>query len=218
MNKLACLVAFVLTLAPTGPLLALPVVVEVRGSVEFNQIPAAPLGNLEPGDPVSLIFLLDSDSFVDNMTFPTRGYDLDPLSMILSSGATMVRAQHPFPGGLTPFFVLRNDDPAVDGFFLSTGLDLPAGIPLAQTGVLGEFQAQFSVTYEGGVLQSLDITEAFGTYDFTQLTVFNWTVDDGPFQPLGLLFEELTIAPPGQIFADGFESGDLTAWTAINPQ
>jgi hypothetical protein len=39
----------------------------------------------------------------------------------------------------------------------------------------------------------LDILDALGTYDFTGLSVFNWTIDDGPFQPVGLLFSQLTI-------------------------
>ncbi len=59
---------------------------------------------------------------------------------------------------------------------------------------------------------SFDVVDAVGTYDFTQLTVFGWTLDDGPFSPMLILFQQMTIATGAEIFADGFESGDTTAW------
>jgi hypothetical protein len=76
---------------------------------------------------------------------------------------------------------------------LTSDLSFPTGVPLDVTGGFGPFSDNFYVTYGGSTLSSLDIVDAEGTYDFTGLTVFNWTIDDGPFNPIGILFAELTI-------------------------
>jgi len=55
------------------------------------------------------------------------------------------------------------------------------------------FMSQFWVTYGGTRLPSLDIMDAIGTYDYTGLTVFNFTIDDLSFQPIGLIFTQMTI-------------------------
>ena len=68
-------------------------------------------------------------------------------------------------------------------------------MPISQTGIFGQFNNNYSVTYTGDTLPSLDILDALGTYDFTGLTVFNWTIDDGPFNAMGIIFEQMTIEP-----------------------
>ena len=166
--------------------------VTITGQVEFNLIGTPPLSLVSPGDAAELTFVVDDAVFVDSPTFPTRGYAIDPSTWSLSFPGGAVPLQSPFPG--TPYFVLRNDDPAVDGFFVSTSVDSPVGVPLAASGGFGAFKNDFSVTYGQTELASLDIAGAIGTYDFTGLSVFNWTIDDGPFQPLGLLFEGMSIA------------------------
>ncbi len=192
---------------------AVPIQVTVTGEVELNQITDPPLGNVDPLDAARLTFQVDSEVFVDSVNFPTRGYPIEAATFSLLLGTTEVGLQDPFPAGQTPYFVLRDNDPAVDGFFVATDVDFPVGVPLDVTGIFGQFRNMFSVTYEGDVLSSLDVVEAAGTYDFTQLTVFGWTIDDGPFSPLGMVFSQLTIAVVDpEIFADGFESGDTTAW------
>ena len=175
-----------------------PVKVTVTGTVVSNQINPPPLGNANVGDPATLVFEVDSDTFTNSPNFPTRGYDIDQTSFALTMGATTIGLQSPFPAGQTPYFVIRNDDPAVDGFFTATSLDFPLGVPVNQTGIFGQFLNNYSVTYVGTTLTSLDILDALGTYDFTGLTVFNWTIDDGPFNPLIIDFAQMTIecAPP----------------------
>ncbi|MCH9648762.1 MAG: hypothetical protein K0U98_11025 [Deltaproteobacteria bacterium] len=190
--------------------------VTVLGEVEFNQVTTPPLGNVNPGDAAQLTFLVDSESFVDSGSFPTRGYDIDLSSFALSLGTETLGLQDPFPVGQVPFLVLRDNDPVVDGFFISTNIDVPMVVPIDQAGALGQFANSFSVTYEGSTLVSLNLLDALGSYDFTGLTVFNWTVDDGPFQPLGIVFTELAIALGG-VFEDGFESGDTSAWSLAFP-
>ena len=186
------------------------------GVVEFNQITAPPLGDVNPGDQVVMTFLLDPDVFIDSTTYPTRGYVIDPASFVLTLGTTVMSLQDPFPPGLTPYFVLRDNDPVVDGFFVATSVDFPVGVPINQTGVFDQFAANYSVTYGGDALVSLDILDALGIYNFTGLTVFHWTVDDGPMEPLGIIFRDMRISEE-TLFADGFESGDTGSWSDVAP-
>lgn len=180
--------------------LADPVRVTITGEVEFNAIANPPLGNAGPGTAATLTFLVDSDDFLDSPNFPTRGYAIDPASFELDLGGTVIGLQSPLPQ--TTYFVLRDNDPAVDGFLVSRNIEFPTGVPLAQNGNFGPFVQDWYVTYGGTTLSSLDITDAYGSYDFGGLTVFNWTVDDGPFQPLGLIFGSLTIAAEEQTWSD----------------
>jgi hypothetical protein len=181
----------------TGPALAgTPVKVTVTGEVEFNQIGAPPLGDVQSGESATMTFVVDSDIFEDNMVFPTRGYVIDQWSFSLAFDSAELGLQDPFPAGDTPYFVIRDNDPGVDGFFISTNLNHPFGfgLPLEQTGIFEQFKANYRVTYEGDTLPSLDIMDALGTYDFDGLTVFAWGVDDGPFElVMFIIFEQMTI-------------------------
>ncbi len=168
--------------------------VTINGFMEFNQINAPPLGNVMTGETVTLSFQLDSGNFVDSMSFPTRGYVIDQSSFVLDfSGGTSIGLENPFPMGETPYFVIRDNDPAVDGFFLSNGTDFPSSLPLDQTGLIEQFGNNFAVSYTGDTLSSLDIADAEGFYDFDGLKSFNWTITDGPFDAAGLVFSDLTI-------------------------
>ena len=180
-------------LAIAAPTLAQPVMVEIAGEVEFNQVNFGAFADVNQGDAATITFMVDAANFMDSPNFPTRGYEIDHASFDLTLGAVSVGLQDPFPGGETPYFVLRNNDPVVDGFFLSTNVDFPFGVPLDEPGQLDQFVSQFSVTYDNQPLDSLDIVDAAGTYDFTGLTVFNYTVDDGPFQAIGMIFDHMTI-------------------------
>lgn len=173
-----------------------PVQVEITGFVEFNQISGPPLGNVSNGADATISFMLDSDLFTNGTMFPTRGYTIEHASFELAIDAESLGLQTPFPVGQRPYFVLRDNDPAVDGFFLDMHPDagFPTGLPLEQTGIFGQFLCNFYVTYGGTTLSSLDILDAVGTYDFTGLTVFNFTIDDGPFNAMGLIFEQMTIS------------------------
>jgi len=172
----------------------IPVTVTVTGTVDYNQISAPPLGDANAGDVATLTFLLDSDDFVNSASFPTRGYRIVQSSFTLTMGAATIGLKNPFPAGQTPYFAIRNNDPSVDGFLVSTNYEFPTGVPLNQNGGFGAFIENFYVTYVGSTLPSLDILDALGTYDFTGLTVFNWTVDDGPFNPVGVTFAQIEIA------------------------
>ena len=170
------------------------VLVEIAGTVEFNQVNAPPIGSLTAGTAVVLSFLVDSDDFANSPTYPTRGYVIDQASFSLAGGGVSVGLQSPFPAGEVPYFVIRNDDPAVDGFFIARSVDFPIGVPLGQAGFFERFSQDFSVTYGGGLLESLDILDAVGTYAYDGLKGYNWTIDDGPASPVSIGFESISIS------------------------
>ena len=170
--------------------------VDVVGSVDFGSFPfPTSWGPFGSGDPVTMSFQLDSDNFVDSGVFPVRGYEVIQSSFDLSINGNSVGLAAMQPFGATPYFVLRNDDPAVDGFFLGTSIDgFPNGIATAEPGGIADnLDTLFSATYEGTRLDSLDILGAVGTYDFTGLSVFNWGLEDAFVQPVGFIFDEWTI-------------------------
>lgn len=191
----------VMTIATLSMAVMLPVqagtlvTVTATGTVEFNQIRTPPLGDVTPGDAAVMTFVVDSDIFTDSGSFPTRGYHIEPASFTLTFDILELELMDPFPAGQTPYFVIRDNDPAVDGFFVSTNVDFPVGVPINQDGIFGPFVNNYSVTYTGDTLPSLDILDALGTYDFDGLTVFNWTIDDGPFNAMFIVFEQMTIEP-----------------------
>lgn len=195
------------------------VTVTATGEVEFNQISAPPLGNVASGETVTMTLVVDSDSFVNSSFFPTRGYIIDQATFSLVFDSASMALQNPFPPAETPYFVIRDNDPAVDGFFVATNVDNPFGfgVPLNQSGIFGQFQNSYRVTYTGDTLPSLDILDALGTYDFSGLTVFGWTIDDGPFNAMFIIFNQMTIeAAIADADGDGIlDPDDRCADTAI---
>ena len=171
--------------------------VDIVGQVDFGGLPFGQWQDVVPGDTAVMSFQLDSDNFVDSGTFPTRGYEIDQESFVLTLDGISGGLLDPYPAGETPFFVLRDNDPAVDGFFLASSPDVafPNGVTMAEpAGIEDNFTGLFQATYEGDVLDSLDILDAVGTYTFDGLTVFNWGLEDGPFQPMGFIFDSFTIS------------------------
>lgn len=194
MNKIIRSLVVATTLAFSLSATALPVEVRITGVVEFNQINNGVLADATSGDAAEIVFQIDSENFVDSTNFPVRGYQIIGSSFTFTAGGASVGLADPLPAGVTPYFVIRNDDPAVDGFFLGTNIDgFPNGVPSDEDGVFGPFSPNFSVGYDTDPLDSLDVLGALGSYDFTGLTSFNFTVDDGPFNAMGLIFEGMTI-------------------------
>lgn len=195
-NLMPALARLALAACTLGAAAGQTVTVTVEGFVEFNQISAPPLGNAAVNDAAVLTFELDAANFFDSPNFPTRGYAIDETSFVLTLGSSSIGLKSPYPAGETPFFVLRNNDPAVDGFFIANSVDFPIGVQLGQVGAFGDFENNFSVGYTGATLESLDILDACGSYDFSGLQVFNWTIDDGPFNAMGLVFGSMVIDCP----------------------
>jgi len=208
-------VALAAGLLPASATAGQIVEVTVHGTVEFNVINPLPLGAVADNEPATLRFRVDSDVFQNSAQFPTRGYAIDKASFTLTFDSAAVTLKSPFPAGATPYFVLRNNDPAVDGFYISTDVNGPVGLPLSVNGSFGAFAHSFLVTYGGSALPSLDILDALGTWDYAGLQVFHFSVDDGPFEPMGLIFESMTIATVGSAWTD---QGNALAGIAGDPK
>ncbi|MCP3903119.1 MAG: hypothetical protein GY715_05730 [Planctomycetes bacterium] len=205
------ILAVVATTLVTSTAFAETVQVTVTGVVEYNDFFSGPFSTVSANDDAILSFTVDSNDFVNHPTLPTRGYVIDQASYTLTLGTLVVGLQDPFPAPDTPYFVIRNDDPAVDGFFTATSLSADIGVPTDVPGGLGgaNFVSNWKTTYGGDLLKTLDILDAVGTYDFTGLTVFNWAIEDGPFSPLGMVFDEWTIGTADCPPADLDGSGDV---------
>jgi hypothetical protein len=165
--------------------------VEVLGTVEFNQFRSGPFVGVPSGAPASITFLVDSDVFLNSPSFPTRGYTIDQSSFVFAAGSASTGLANPFPPGETPYFVIRNDDPAVDGFLVSTSVDQPFGVPLPIPGATLNYLTTLA---DDTFLPSLDILDAVGTYSIAQISVFDWSVNIGPGTPMGMIFDTITIS------------------------
>ncbi len=193
--RLAAILLAALSTFAAVPASAFYARITVIGEVEFNQINSGTLGDAVSGDAVEFSFLVDARDFVDSTNFPTRGFIIDPDSFSLSfAGGPSIGLVNPSSPSDTPLFVIRNDDPAVDGFFLGNNVDgFPNGIALDEAGIFEQFRLNFSVTYGDDPLPSLNVLDATGVYDFAGLTVFGMSILDGPFDAMGMVFEQMTI-------------------------
>jgi len=196
MKTMLMLFMIALLAAPTA--IAETYNVEIIGMVEFNLINDGPFAEVMSGDEVLIEFTLDSEAYLDSETYPTRGYVIDMMSYWLHMGAVTVGLQEPYPDGMIPYFVLRNNDPAVDGFFISNGVDWPSSLPVNEMGGIDPyFGSVFSVGYGEETLDSLEIADAVGTYDYDGLTNFYFGVIDGPVDVIGFEFTQLVISGGG---------------------
>lgn len=166
--------------------------VTVTGVVEFSVIQGNQ-ASVPDGAPVQMSFNLDSNVFTNSASFPTRGYHLILNSFSLTVGGQPISITNPQPGGNTAYFVLRNNDPAVDGFFLSTGsVNVPFPVGVNIPGIAQPHELNFSATYTNpATLSSLNILDAVGTYNLSGISSYNWSV--GVFGTDGALYEYQTM-------------------------
>lgn len=190
------------------------ILVMATGDVGFNVIGGNMTG-VPVGSPVSMSFTVDSNVFLNSASFPTRGYPIDLASFNMTVDGRPVPIVNPQPGGATPYFVLRNNDPAVDGFFLSPGVDLPFPTAVTIPGLAPTHDLDFSVSYNNGnVISSLDIQSALGTYNLTGIGSYQWTI--GLFGNPGAEYNFATLAianvpEPGSLCLAAL-SGVAMAW------
>jgi hypothetical protein len=168
--------------------------VEVTGEWDFGMVRSGVLNGVNSG-PASMTFDVDSNVFTDSMSFPTRGYNIIEDSFVLTLDGISVGMPSPYPNGETPYFVLRDNDPAVDGFFLANNPNFPNGVFIDNAGLIApNLTTLFSATYGGGTLSSLNILDAVGTYTFAGLSSFNWGLEDAGNQFAGMIFDQFTIS------------------------
>lgn len=208
---------FLAALASPAALHAQEFEVRWRGHVEYNLITSGALGAVHANDPVLISLRVDAANFVNSPNFPTRGYPAVSGSYSYQIGSVTLGLQTPYPAVPPPMLVLRDNDPAVDGFLLSTNVDFPVGIPLNVNGSFGALKAHTMVTYGGTTLSSLDVASAVGTYEYAGLSVFGFAIQDGPVDPVGLIFDKLEIAPfvPPNCGYTAYGSGASTVNTLV---
>ncbi len=195
--KRMLLIAVALLVATSGSAIAEIVTVECMGTVEYNQINQGIFAEVNSGDVVYAGFLIDSDNYVDSSTYNVRGYPIDMASFELDIGPVgLVPLVIPQPGDAIPYFVVRNDDPAADGFFLSSDPEWPFVNPMLDVpgSIDPYFGFHWEVGYTGDTLDSLDILDAVGTYTYDGLTSFYTAIQDAWADPMGLEYVTITIS------------------------
>jgi hypothetical protein len=188
----AILLLAVLSVAPAQ---ASIVNVTVTGQVVFNAVDRAPLNGVVAGTDVVMSFQVDSEDYVDGLPGVTRGYAIDPVSFTLVfDSLVQIGLQDPFPNDETPFFTLVDGTLIGDAFFVSMSNLLPNGVPLSEE----PFSVDLDLQYDGDALDSLDILDAQGVYDFDGLRRYTfdlWAVTPGNVV-MGINFGQMTISTP----------------------
>lgn len=149
--------------------------VTMTGAVDFNVIGGS-MSGVNSGAPVSMSFNVDSNTFTNSAMFPTRAYNVIDSSFVMTVGGNPVNFDNPQP---TPYyFVLRDNDPAIDGFFMSAGTDLPSPGAVHIPGLTPTHELNVLHTFtDGNVFNSLNILDAVGTYDLSSnVSVYNWGI------------------------------------------
>jgi len=168
-------IAFSLVVAFTAATQADIVKVDVTGTVIFRSgTLGAPLNGVAVGNTGVMSFNVDSNVFVDGIPGDVRSYPIiqPTFSLAFQPSGVSVGLLNPFPAGQTPYFSLVDGFPVSDGFFVSTSIVSPGGVPISQT----PLQANLDLGYAGTTLSSLNILDAFGTYNFTGLTRFGYNI------------------------------------------
>src|SRR5215218_278463 len=137
------------------------VTVTTTGVLESNVIQGNMAG-VQPNTPVVMSFSVNSNNFVNSPSFPTRGYPINLSSFSMTVDGRPVPIVNPQPGGQTAYFVMRNNDPAVDGFFISSNVNQPLPVAVNIVGLAPVHELDFLVTSipNNTYFPSLDILSA----------------------------------------------------------
>jgi len=189
-------IIFIALLIAASPALAEIVQIECFGSVEYNQINSGIFGDVNSGDVVYATMTVDSDNWIDSVDYGVRSYPVILESFELTIGsAGPVPLVIPQPEGQTTYFNLRNADPVSDGFFIANDPEFPWVFPsLDEPGNIDPyFNFHWEVGYEGTTLDSRDILDAIGSYDYTGLTSFYTVIGDSWADAMGLEYDHMVI-------------------------
>ena len=169
--------------------------VTITGSVESASFSRGPFVSARAGQPAAVVFEVDSNGFRDSPQYPVRGYFIDPASLTLTVGTGSTGMRIPLPSGSTPLFVLRDNDPAVDGFYMTSGiLEFPGSIPL-NSGSTTSMSMSFSRGFDvGTILRSRDILDAApGRWGFEHMASYDWGVTMPGAAPMMITYETIAI-------------------------
>jgi len=191
------LLTMTLVLSLALPALAETVRIDCIGTVEYSQISSGVFAPVASGDDVLATFTVDSDDYIDSVSYGVRSFPIDLASFELTIGSVgPVALVMPQPDGLTTYFNLRNDDPGADGFFLANNPEWPSVFPSLDVpgGLDPYFNFHWEVGYTGDTLDSRDILLALGSYDYTGLTSFYTVIGDAWADPIGMEYVSMVIS------------------------
>lgn len=205
------LLTILLSLTLALPATAELVRIECLGTVEYSQVQTGLFADVNSGDEVRATFLVDSDDFIDSVSYGVRSYPVDLGSFELTIGTVgPVALIDPQPNDLVTYFNLRNDDPGADGFFMANNPEWPMSFPSLD--VPGQIDPYFNfhweVGYVGDLLDSRDILEAAGSYDYDGLTSFYTVIGDAWADAIGLEYVQMIITVEGV-------STEQTSWSGV---
>ncbi|MEI7658584.1 MAG: GC-type dockerin domain-anchored protein [Phycisphaerae bacterium] len=169
--------------------------VTITGTVESASFSRGPFVSARAGQRATAVFEVDSNAFRDSAQYPVRGYTIDPASLTLTVGTGSTGMRSPLPAGSTPLFVLRDNDPAVDGFYITSGiLEYPGSIPL-NSGSTTSMSMTFSRGFDvGTILRSRNILDAApGRWGFEHIASYDWSVGMQGAAPMMLTYETIAI-------------------------
>jgi len=193
--------------------------VRITGRVESNQFTTGLLAGVPANAPVELRFAVDSANFITSPT-PTlvnrvRGYRVINSSFSLVIGGRNV----PLLNNPQWNFVIRNNDPDIDGFFFSVGTDLPTQIPVNIN--VPNFGVEYSRTFAGSTtLPSLNLLDYPGQWAFDDISSYNFNIARGEMSvPTIMTPETITIYTDPPCRADhngsgGVDGDDIIAFFA----
>ncbi|HEY4080965.1 MAG TPA: PEP-CTERM sorting domain-containing protein [Burkholderiaceae bacterium] len=126
-------------------------------------------GVMPLGSPVVMSFTVDSGNYLNSALYPTRGYVIDPASFNLNANGVDIAVTMSTP----TYFVLRNNDPRVDGVFLGDNVDYDSDFSATVPGLSQGYSFNYHQTWSGGnQFKSLDIADAVGTLGPQNLSVY----------------------------------------------
>ncbi len=198
-------ITLALLMVVSSAVLAETVTVECIGTVEYNQVNSGVFADVSSGDAVYAGFTIDSNNYIDSPNYNVRSYIIDLESFRLDIGPVSdVQLVIPQPMDAVPYFVVRNDDPAADGFFCSTNPEWPFGNPMLDVPAQIDpyFGFHWEVGYTGDTIDSLDVLEAIGSYDYTGLTSFYTAIQDAWADAMGLEYVQMNIVMGSVATAD----------------
>ena len=191
----ACLAAFVALAASAA---ASPVRFTATAHVERNDFTAGTFFGVPDdvhtgaGAPVKLTIMVDSDNYINSAAYPTRvrAYTFGVNDLSLDAGAVhaVLRSDRTLN-----YLCLRNNDPGVDGVFISQGTDYDTELPLAMSP--NNYGVAFAYGFNNAtVFPSLDILQCTGTYAYEHIGSYNFTIQRGEFStPMLYWFTDFSI-------------------------
>jgi hypothetical protein len=188
------------TLVRIGCLLALSgaahadrIRVTLTGSVENNWMTRGPLVSARANDRAVATFEVDSGRFVDSALYPVRGYIIDHSTFTITIGSASTGMPASL-GTTVPYFILRDNDPAVDGFVLSDDIDFPRSIPLNGGPGLTMGMSFLRTFTTAAAFPSRDILDlAPATFGFEDMSSYDWSIGAAGGGMMLVTYETITI-------------------------